>query len=95
MNDDCYCDIGEGEPWSWYAVEIRTSRKTRKCCECLDVIKIGEKYERIVGYLDELQVFVTCLFCAAEYARLASEADYCVPKGGLACALHAEIHGEL
>ena len=97
MSDyECVCDVNEGEPWDWYSVTTPVSRKARVCCECQDTIKVGEKYERTVGCIGaDIQTYITCLFCADEYARIQNVAQFCVPKTELACALALEIRGEL
>jgi len=97
MSDyECVCDVGEGEQWDWSSTTTPVSRKVRKCCECQDVIAVGEKYERTVGGLDgDIQTYITCLFCAEEYARIQTVADFCVPKTELACAIALELRGEL
>ena len=97
MNEyECYCEPQEGEPWDWFNTEMRHSKKQRKCCECRDTIQVGELYEYTVGNLaGDVMTFVTCAFCADEHARVSNASEYCIAKGELACAVVAEIRGDL
>lgn len=99
MSDyQCYCEVGEGEPFEWESVTHPRARKEYTCCECKDKIKPGERYEKMVGKFEgELVTYRTCEFCASEYARLncQPERDWaCIAKGELACAVLLEVRGE-
>lgn len=46
-------------------LQIGKARKTYKCCECGDVIAVGDQYERItIKYDGEFASYKTCMGCA-------------------------------
>lgn len=59
---DCnsYCD-----PSGFQDVRIHKARKEHRCCECGEVIRIGQRYERYAGkHEGEFCSIDTCLPCA-------------------------------
>ncbi len=62
---ECNCSNFSAE-WSLFSSTKNVkARKEHQCCECLDTIKKGERYQRIKGCWDgNWDVFETCLFCA-------------------------------
>ena len=73
----CSCDY-DGESPEFFNKQELKARKEHRCCECSELIHIGEKYEYIVGKWDgEFDYFHTCLICA----RI--RGDYCAPFGNL------------
>lgn len=63
---DCSCDIPAscGEMLDCVVEKIKTARKEHTCCECLEKIQRGEKYEYISGIWDgHWQAYKTCLDC--------------------------------
>lgn len=94
MSYQCVCEPMEGEHCSFWTEQTRTARIAHRCSECLEVIAPKEKYVRIAGSCDgNMFSAKQCLFCAAEYKRLCSE--YGIALGEVACALVAELRGEL
>lgn len=58
---DCYCDY---DPPEFYAAKIRLAKKQHKCGECAGYIKLGERYEHVVGKWDGyFDTFKTCERC--------------------------------
>jgi hypothetical protein len=56
-------DISDGQA-SFSKEDIVKARKEYKCCECGDVIKIGEKYEKFRGKFEGgFSEYKTCLIC--------------------------------
>lgn len=94
---ECVCETFDGDPVEWSATRIVKARKEHKCCECRDVIRVGERHELIVLKLDgQFNQQRTCAFCAAERDRIAAEHPDLPPVyGELACWLVAELRGEL
>jgi hypothetical protein len=72
---DCSCYADDYEHAEVSIEDIVKARKEHICCECREVIIIGEKYERAkLLYDGSWSVYDTCLPCA----RIRS--DYC-PHG--------------
>lgn len=91
---ECYCDPAEGEPCDFVSVKHPQARKQHKCMECYDTIMAGERYARLAGKCDgEMFTHKTCLFCEQEYNRINQIQG--IAFGELACALVAELRGEL
>lgn len=45
---ECYCEPSDTDEYcSVWDVSWRVAKKKHKCCECLEPINIGERYERI------------------------------------------------
>lgn len=69
----CSCDY-DGEAPEFYRIDIVKARKEHRCCECSDMIKPGDVYERISGKWDgEVYTCKTCVVCSR--IRL----DFCAP----------------
>jgi len=66
---ECYCEPSDTDDYSEvWNVTWHTARKPHKCCECLEEIKPGQKYEKIFSVFDGgIQTYKTCEFCAKEY----------------------------
>ena len=99
MTMECYCEPMEADGYAdCWSITTPKARKAHICCECKDTIKPGEKYERIFSIYDgAINVYKTCLFCAAEFKRLDVKRDYYDPglvKGDLACALVWDMREE-
>ncbi len=59
---DCYCE--EGDLPAVSRTEWRKARKAHICCECKDIIRLGERYELTAGLWDgEWKTFRTCGDC--------------------------------
>ena len=93
---ECYCDpLYSDDFCPVWVVTWRTARKDHKCCECLEPIRPGQKYERIFSVYDgAVNAYKTCEFCAKEYkAILTRNPDLHWMKGNqdLACAVVWEL----
>lgn len=72
----CYCD---GTAPAIYEADIVKARKSWRCCECLDLIAIGEKYERVNGLWEgHWSRFETCMDCVSMRDELECS---CYPHG--------------
>jgi hypothetical protein len=92
----CSCDVSEGEPCEFEHVNWQKARKQHTCEECQAPILPGEKYARITGAFEgEMFVHKQCEFCHNEFTRIINEQHMCLTYGELACALVAELRGEL
>ena len=99
MSDyQCYCEpTGDnGEYCDVWNVTWRRARKEHKCCECGEIINIGERYEyTFTVYEGAAASHKTCEFCAKEWKRiLEKHPDLMQMEGGLACAVVWDIRGE-
>jgi len=73
----CSCD-DNGERLDPCTIREVTARKEYFCIECGEVIKVGEKYQKIKGRCcDSWGTYHTCLPCS----RIVK--DYCAPIGAL------------
>ena len=64
MECSCTIDAEYDEGPDCYQEAMRKTRKTHKCCECGEVIQIGEKYESISGIWDgDPHTYKTCMDC--------------------------------
>jgi len=62
--DACIC-IDHGFYNEFHAAAVRAAREPHKCGECGDVIKPGDRYERVAGKCDGYWFTAkTCLVCA-------------------------------
>jgi hypothetical protein len=97
MSSGCYCDCDEGESPEVSWSQWRIARKIGKpCCECLEPINPGERYEMVSGKWDgEFLSFKFCSFCSAERDRYARDNEWTPAFGQLACALYCELEIEL
>lgn len=97
MSDyECVCEPMEGEPWTQLSDQWRRARKEHKCCECEDIIRVGERYNYLTGVFEgKLEIWKTCEFCAHERTRLQAKAPFTIAFGDLACCVVAECRGEL
>lgn len=95
---ECYCEPDEGEPCEVWKSEWRKARKVHRCVECKEPITVGERYQHTFTiFQGEVGSHKTCEFCVNERTRILSEyrhLDGLVP-GDLACALVAELRGDL
>ena len=88
----CYCS--GGDPPEWYTERIVAARKDHRCCECTDVIKIGERHQYVAGkWNGDVGQYRTCLSCAELRAETASEFnDYSTPAfGSLGCCYMQDL----
>ena len=61
----CICSDPHGDMPSVWTEEDRKARKEHKCCECGEIIKVGEKYEYFSGCYDgKWWVYKTCEVCS-------------------------------
>lgn len=59
---DCSCD-SDNYP-EFYVEEYPISRKEHECCECGELIKKGQKYQKVAGKWDgDFQTYKTCMTC--------------------------------
>jgi hypothetical protein len=100
MSFECYCMPETCDGSDGYLVELRDSwqkaRKNYRCVECQEVIVVGERYHRFVfvwegSVGDEKH----CEFCWWETQRINHELPEPIVTGQLACALVAELRGDL
>lgn len=93
---ECYCAPQEGEPCEVWRTIWYKARKAHKCVECKEAIAPGERYEYTFFIFEgEPSYHRTCEFCVKEVQRIATERDIFLVPGDLACALVAELRGEL
>ena len=58
----CYCDY---EMPSFFREKFVRAKKQHKCCECHQVINIGDTYQYVIGKWDgEVQIYKSCEKCA-------------------------------
>jgi hypothetical protein len=63
---EAYCDI----EWDYdepqiYEKHIRKARKDHQCCECNEIIQVGQRYEHVKALWDgSFGEFKTCLICS-------------------------------
>lgn len=93
---ECYCEPSECDDYAdVWVVTWHKAKKQHKCCECLETIKPGERYEKIFNVFDgSMTVHKTCEFCAKEYeAFRARHPDLAWMKGeqDLSCRLVWEM----
>ena len=61
---NCVCIDVDCQP-EVFETSIIVARKEHRCCECGEVIKPGQRYERVKGLWDEYwSTFKTCIPCA-------------------------------
>lgn len=59
----CTCEMGDGH-CDVYESDTPVARKEHWCCECGEVIKVGERYERVALLYDGAwSHHKTCLIC--------------------------------
>ena len=103
MSYECSCSPDTSDGSDGYVVTLRDSwqkaRKEHKCVECREVIRVGERYHRFVfvweGSVGEDK---HCEFCWWETQRINHELSRhgeAIMPGQLACALVAELRGDL
>ena len=95
---ECYCEPAEGESCDLWCETWRRARKEHKCCECKEIINPGDRYAyTFLIFEGEPHTFKRCSFCAEEVARLLRDNDHMngLVPGELACALVAELRGDL
>jgi len=64
MSCDCSMDTDNCGLTELYNSSFPKARKKHMCCECREVIKVGETYERVSGKWDGIFMeFKTCLAC--------------------------------
>jgi hypothetical protein len=58
------CSIDVEEFPDFHVAEIRTARKSHKCCECKAEILPGQKYEHVSAKWDgKVSTVKTCILC--------------------------------
>lgn len=88
----CECDYDSAP--RFYSCVWRTARKHHLCCECRNVVAIGDKYQVIAGvWEDGFETYKTCEKCA-DLRDSMSELGYCASFGDL-LSDHAEYKREL
>lgn len=93
---ECYCEPSDSDEYAEvWDVTWRKARKPHVCCECLETISPGQRYERIFMLFDGTAThFKTCEFCANEYQTfLQRNPDITWMKGeqNLACNIVWEM----
>jgi len=64
MGCSCSCSTTDYDEADVYSAKIVVARKTHKCCECLEPIEPGEKYEQASGCWEgSWDHYKTCLPC--------------------------------
>lgn len=64
MSITCDCSRDDGELPEFSVEEFHIARKEHKCCECGEIIKPGQKYQKISGLWDgHFSRFKTCMPC--------------------------------
>mgnify|MGYP001574483378 CR=1 FL=1 len=92
----CECDLSDSEPCEFVTYTERKARKSHRCYECRDEIRIGEKYFHVAGKGDgEFFSHNECAFCHWEFERIINDNHVRVAFGELACALVSEARGTL
>lgn len=77
----CDCDC---EPPKLYEEREQRARKEHKCCECRQIIKIGEKYHSAGGiWVDRFSRYKWCANCDALRRTWFEQTDDCVCFGEL------------
>lgn len=97
-NYECYCKPSEGGPCEVWHETWRKARKIYKCIECRCEIKPGERYQyTFIVFQGDPSSVKTCEFCANELKRILLDHDHLtgLVPGELACALVAELRGDL
>lgn len=61
----CVYTSYDGDAGEFVSTAVRKARKEYKCCECHELIKKGDQYERVAGKWEtSLQTYRTCLACS-------------------------------
>ena len=79
MECGCICGI-DNEPPTLFESKIVAARKQHACCECGEVVEIGQQYESVFGIwpsVNGAERFRTCLPCAT------IRDDYCCSFTGV------------
>lgn len=63
------CDVcvyqGDYDAPETHITSHPTARKPHRCCECRELIKSGQRYERVFGKWDgRIDTYLTCELCA-------------------------------
>ena len=75
------CDCLDYLP-AFYRKDTPVARKSHVCSECGGAIKVGQKYEIVVGkWGGEFCRFKTCATCMSVMSRMMDEGVYCVCYG--------------
>lgn len=91
MGGICSCDF-DGDPIECYTERIVKAKKQYYCCECGDVIKPGDRYERAGGVSQrEWFYYKTCLICS----RIRKDLCPCIGFGDLKATLSEEFRIKL
>ena len=95
-NFECYCEPSEGEPCEVWHATWRKARKKHICVECKEAIDLGERYEyTFIIFEGAPSSYKTCEFCTKEMIRIRRKHGMNIIPGELACALVAELRGDL
>jgi len=80
---DCSCDVDDYP--EFYVEEYPVARKEHKCCECGEMIKKGQKYQKAIGKWDgDFDTYKTCMTCLKIREAYCPNGSY---FGGLAEAI--------
>lgn len=64
MSISCDCSVDGYDYPDFCADSFHMARKEHKCCECLEIIKPGQKYHKAVGKWDGgFLTYKTCMPC--------------------------------
>ena len=88
-------DYGDLATPEFFNITSPTAIKEHKCCECLDTIFPGDRYDRVVGVWDgDFSTFKTCSSCR-EIADWARSNDFYIGFGALFETLDEHFIDEL
>lgn len=76
MNQMSDCDVP-----IFYTHKTPKARKEHECCECGGLIKVGERYQSIVGFWEEFGSYKICQDCHEIRSCIRPEDP--IPYGGL------------
>ncbi|WP_052700080.1 hypothetical protein [Methylocucumis oryzae] len=88
----CYCDDDAIQP-TLYREVWRKAIKEHKCCECQDVIKIGERYQYVAGVWEgQFSTFKTCASCVDVRLEVNDMTGYFPAFGDAGCCYIEALH---
>jgi len=65
MGCTCAIEIDQGDSASFSSEKTLVARVPHRCCECGDIIRPGQEYERMFGVWDgKTSTYKTCIPCA-------------------------------
>lgn len=89
MSPVCDCSDDTGEMPQFHVVNLRRAQKPHNCCECGEIIAVGEQYEDVRGKWDGVfERYITCLKCV-------DIRSHYFPRGFIYGAMNMGLDGEL